>query len=115
MDEPATLHRRDFARQLTAGVAGGALGFMAGSTTAQEAEPEAPPHPPSLAALRLAAVMTECPGDHWTEETLSEVLGDIRADIARGKVLSEFPLHNGDDPATIFMAPAPPHHGGAAE
>ncbi|MBI1345831.1 hypothetical protein GC163_06035 [bacterium] len=115
MSETVNLHRRDFARHLTAGVAGGTLGMMAGNTVAQDTEQSEPPKPPSLAALRLAAVMTECPGEHWTQETIAEVLGDIRADIARGKALSEFPLQNGDDPATIFMAPAPPYEAGDAE
>ena len=115
MHDSAHLHRRDFARHLTAGVAGGTLGYMARNTVAQDTEPGETPKPPSLAALRLAAVMTECPGEHWTEETIAEVLSDIRADIARGKVLSEFPLQNGDDPATIFMAPAPPYEAGHAK
>lgn len=111
--ESTALRRREFGRIVTAGLSGTALGFVSGEALAQEAKPDEPPRPPSLATLMLAAVVTECPGDHWDDEMLQNVLSDIRGDQARSRQLSAYPLKNGDDPATVFVAPALPHAGGS--
>jgi hypothetical protein len=105
------MDRREFARWLS----GGALGSVVASTTSavtiaaeEQTSDESPPVPteraPTPAELLLTTVYLMCPGEHWTPETLRDVLGDIESDLERGRILSAFPLTNGDDPATIFPA-----------
>jgi hypothetical protein len=100
---PPPLPRREFARVLAAGVSGCALG-LSGSTEAAAQEAEEKPKLPSVPALILAQIVSECPGDHWTEETLDSVLGDIRGDLSRGRLLKSVPLTNADEPGPIFAA-----------
>ena len=44
------------------------------------------------------------PSDKLTEEAIKEIQSDIARYLAASKVLSTFPLENGDAPATWFRA-----------
>ena len=101
------LDRREFARWLIAGA--GTAGLAAGTALADEKvstpkDPvEAPPRPVTVDDLLLAQVVALCPGEHWDEATLVNVLNDIRGDRARGRQLSARALQNHDEPAAIFV------------
>lgn len=102
MPDPVPLPRREFARTLAAGVSGYALGTT-GAVAAQE--PEKPPVAvPPPEALILTQIVADCPCEHWNEDTLASVLGDIRGDLARGKTLRSVPLTNADEPGPLFAA-----------
>lgn len=103
MDETAeSVDRRQFARLLLAGVSGTAAGLA----TTDAAEPAgAEPAPPPLDALLLAQIVAMCPGDHWDEAMLTDVLNDLRGDLARGRQLSAYRLSNSDEMALVFLAP----------
>jgi hypothetical protein len=109
MPEPAPLPRREFARVLAAGVSGYAL------RTAETAAAQEPAKPPVLVpppeALILTQIVADCPSEHWNEDTLASVLGDIRGDIARGKTLRSVPLINADEPGPMFAAYRSPAKG----
>jgi hypothetical protein len=103
--DAAPLPRREFARVLAAGFSGcvvGSAGMAAVDAQDQPAEPR--PKPPSPSALVLAQLVTDCPSEHWNEETLGHLLAEVRADIARGKLLKSVPLTNADEPGPIFAA-----------
>ena len=102
-DSSTALNRRTFAQQLAAGV-GGLSCWPVTTAFVQPAEVE----PPSPAMLLLAAVVSECPGEHWNERLLADVLQDIEGDLSRGRQLRTVPLTNAAEPATIFRAPAVP-------
>lgn len=103
MDEAAdTLDRRQFSRVLLAGVSGTAVGVSAASSAEPEQPPKAPPPPE---ALLLAQIVSLCPGDHWDEAMLQDVLNDLRGDLARGRQLSAYPLSNSDEMALVLLAP----------
>lgn len=97
------LPRREFARVVAAGASGFALGTQA-PTTSQAQDPPKPPTPPSPAALILAQIVADCPSEHWNDETLAGLMGDVRGDIARGKTLRAVPLTNADEPGPLFAA-----------
>jgi len=54
--------------------------------------------------LWLARVKQAYPSDKLTEEAIKEIQSDIARYLAASKVLSTFPLENGDAPATWFRA-----------
>lgn len=103
----SSIDRREFARWLIAGA--GTAGLAAGTALAddQASTPketsDAPPHPVTVDELLLAQVVALCPGEHWDEATLVNVLNDIRGDRARGRQLSGQALKNHDEPASIFV------------
>lgn len=103
----ASIDRRGFGRSVAAGFAGGVVAAAVPATVVSQDTPPPATRPPSLAALQLGQVVTLCPGDHWDDATLEAVLNSLRGHLGRSRSLSAFPLQNGDDPATIFSAPAP--------
>ena len=62
------------------------------------------PATPSQEVLLLTYLTQQYPNDHLNEITLQGIYGDIRGDRARGRVLSEFPLKNSDEPSFVFQA-----------
>ena len=48
--------------------------------------------------------MRRYPSDHFDDKAVRGIFGDLRGDVARGRVLSEFPLKNSDEPAFVFQA-----------
>lgn len=69
----------------------------------EAAEPEAEAEAPVEVVL-LTYLVRRYPSIHLDDEALRGIFGDIRGDVARGKVLSEFPLKNSDEPAFVFQA-----------
>ena len=119
MRDMPSIDRRQFAKQLT--VASGAVAAVitasldqsiaedrASEKAADEAQetrsrPEAAqPVPQEL--LLLSLLMRRYPSDHFDEAALKGIVADLRGDIARGAVLSEFGLKNSDEPSSVFRA-----------
>ncbi len=106
------MRRREFARQLTVG----AGGLAAALTTAQALGAETPPAPklpeepaakveppaPPLEVLLLTYLVRTYPSDNYNDVAIQGIFRDLRGDLARGKLLSEFPLKNSDEPAFVF-------------
>ncbi len=105
MDEatPASVTRRDFAQQLALGI-GLSATTVTSSATAQEPEKKDQPRPATPAELILTGIVQQYPSEHYTEEVIEGIFGDIRGDLARGRELSKFTLQNSDEPAFVFAA-----------
>lgn len=101
--ESDPLPRREFARMVASGIGGLTLGTSTAPVVAQE-PPAEPPKPPSVPTLILAQIVTDCPSEHWNDDTLGSLMGDIRGDLARGKSLRSVPLSNADEPGPVFAA-----------
>lgn len=103
--ESSTCSRRDFAQSLalSVGLGTAAATLPVSTAIAQEPEKEKPrlPAPPDLI---LASLVQQYPSEHYTEEILEGIVGDIRLDLARGRELSKFGLQNSDEPAFVFSA-----------
>lgn len=72
-----------------------------------EPPPEEPREPvvrPTEEALLLTCLTQRYPSEHFDEEALQGIYRDLRGDVARGRILSEFPLKNSDEPAFAFRA-----------
>lgn len=99
----APLPRREFVRDASLVLAAGIVG-AASSARADEPKPDEPPRPPSTPALILAALLQQYPSERFDEAAVEGVFQDIRLDLSRGRELSQFPLQNADEPATVFAA-----------
>lgn len=53
---------------------------------------------------RLKIIQQQYPDTRLTADILEHIRHDIHADVERSKVLSRFPLTNGDEPAFRFAA-----------
>lgn len=104
--------RREFAQQLTVG-AGGLAAALATSQALGTETPPAPKLPEEPAAkdehpapppevLLLTYLVRTYPSDNYDDFAIQGIFRDLRGDLARGKVLSEFPLKNSDEPAFVF-------------
>ena len=105
MSEPSSTFcsRRDFAQSLACGLG---LGVTAGvthspSVLAQEPDKDKP-RLPTPTELVLTLLVQQYPSEHYTDEVLEGIAGDIRVDLARGRELSKFALQNSDEPAFVF-------------
>jgi hypothetical protein len=114
-----SINRREFTSELAAAAATAStasflaaapsgLDAVADETNAkpaaeQEREPEPEP-PKSQSDLLVEVVRQRYPDERLTPEILSKIRGDVQADQHRGKVLSDYPLKNSDEPAFIFAA-----------
>ena len=67
-------------------------------------EDSEPPALPSEEVLLLACLMQRYPSNHFDEAARQGIYLDLRGDLARGRVLSEFPLKNSDEPCFAFRA-----------
>ena len=63
-----------------------------------------PPELPPAEVILLTYLTRRHPSDHYDEAAIQGIFRDIRGDIARGKLLSEFLLTNADEPAFVFAA-----------
>ena len=117
MHDDGRFNRRQFSRQLAMGT-----GCLAASLTAIPALGDEVPPPPNLPedgasaktpekpgrqepppeVLLLTYLVRTYPSDHFDDEAIQGIFRDIRGDLARGEVLSEFPLKNSDEPVSAF-------------
>lgn len=58
--------------------------------------------PEELALLNV--LMRRYPSDHYDRTAIRGIFSDLRGDVARGQILSQFPLMNSDEPGSIFRA-----------
>lgn len=106
-----SLTRRAFAHQFALGVTGASA--FAGTALAQEAKApkkdsdatgsEERQLPPEEAYL-LGLILRRYPDKRLDEAAVTAIIKDIRGDVMRGRVLSNFPLQNGDEPNPGFRA-----------
>lgn len=66
----------------------------------QDDEPREIPEPVYL----LGAILKHYPDKRLDEAAITGILKDINGDLARGRVLSNFPLKNSDEPGYVFRA-----------
>ncbi len=65
--------------------------------------PEEPREIPEHLYL-LGAVLRHYPDKRLDEAAITGIMRDIVGDLAKGKVLSNFPLKNSDEPGYVFQA-----------
>jgi hypothetical protein len=110
INDPPRIDRRQFTQGLLAATAVGSVGL---STTqnghtddklTEQAANQAAPDRPALAdeLLLLNLIVQRYPSEHYDAEVLRGIYGDLRGDVARGRILSEFPLKNSDEPCFAF-------------
>ncbi len=113
MQDVPSIDRRQFAKQLStvSGVVAIALAASLNQASAAEREPEQQPDgkpeaakPVSQELLLLNLLVQRYPSEHFDEVALRGIVADLRGDIARGRVLSEFGLKNSDEPSSVFRA-----------
>ena len=115
MSEQHRIDRRQFAGSLAAGSTAITATLISARANAADdpasnkpkeepksGEMAAKPIRPSEEALLLTCLTQRYPNDHFDEATLQGIYRDLRGDVARGKILSEFPLKNSDEPAFVF-------------
>ena len=105
------IDRRQFAESLAIG--SGAVAALMSSTLSLNADdklaeepkesPAIPPRP-SEEVLLLTCLMQRFPSEHFDEAAIQGIFRDLRGDLARGRILSEFPLENSDEPCFEFRA-----------
>ncbi len=109
MSQHKELDRREFTRQIMAGC--GVLTLTVEPASSAEPPPPALPEDPRpepweetppVELLILTALVRNYPSEHYTDEVLRGMYGDIAGDLHRGKLLRTVPLTNGDEPATVF-------------
>ncbi len=70
-----------------------------------DVKPSAVPElPPNDEVLLLTYITQRYPSSHYDDAALQGIYRDIRADLARSRILSEFPLKNSDEPCLVFRA-----------
>ena len=105
------IDRRRFAESLVAST--GAVTALIGSSLSVNAEDKPPADPgaapaapsrPSEEVLLLTCLMQRYPSEHFDEAAIQGIFRDLRGDLARGRILREFPLQNSDEPCFEFRA-----------
>jgi hypothetical protein len=114
MNNQEPMDRRRFAGQLIAGT--GLAAAAAGWSVVTGSDAEVPPPPklpedrgeaasePPAEVYLLTYLVRSFPSEHFDDQALQAIFRDIRGDVARGRVLAEFPLKNSDEPAFAFAA-----------
>ena len=59
---------------------------------------------PSEELLLLNLLIQRYPSENFDDAALRGIFGELRGDLARGRVLSAFPLRNADEPSFVFRA-----------
>lgn len=59
---------------------------------------------PSEELLLLNLIVQRYPSERFDDEAIRGIYGEIRGDLARGRILSQFPLKNSDGPSPAFAA-----------
>lgn len=107
LSNPTALTRRDFGWAVASSAATATLTSPAGGedskTIAPDKSKEEPREIPEPVYL-LGAIARHYPDQRLDEVALSGILRDITGDLARSKVISNFPLKNSDEPSYIFQA-----------
>jgi len=115
-DTSLSCTRRDFATSLACGLGLGATAGLTHAPTVHAQEPEKDkPRLPTATELVLTLLVQQYPSEHYTDEVLEGIAGDIRVDLARGRELSRFALQNSDEPAFVFSAYRSDRPHGASE
>ena len=117
MSDPHRIDRRMFAGALattsTAAISVLASSFAAKSedkpASEKKEEPRAgevaeKPATTAVELLLLKTITQQYPSEHYDDAALQGIYRDLRGDSARGRILSEFALKNGDEPAFVFKA-----------
>lgn len=95
--------RRDFAQSLACGLGIGATAGLTHAPMALAQDPDKDkPRLPTATELVLTLLVQQYPSEHYADEVLEGIAGDIRVDLARGRELSKFALQNSDEPASVF-------------
>lgn len=111
--EPSIVSRRDFGLALVTGATAATLPSVVvadDKTKAAPAEKVAPPPMPDEPReipehlYLLGAVLRHYPDKRLDEAAITGIMRDIVGDLAKGKVLSNFPLKNSDEPGYVFQA-----------
>lgn len=109
---PTPYSRRDFGFALATGATSAAVASVAATAADQKLpaatavapdktnEPQDVPEPVYL----LGAVLKHYPDQRLDDAAIGGILRDIKGDLARGRVLSAFPLKNSDEPGYVFQA-----------
>lgn len=98
-----TVNRREFARLVGIGALSG--GLTGTPASARGDEPQSPPAPQEVAPEEhlLAVVKQMYPHENLTPEVCASIENELRGQIARGKLLRNFSLENGETPF-VFRA-----------
>ena len=109
MPDHNPIDRRQFVETLLAGTGAIAALISPSLSLADEDKPpveakEAAAARPSEEVLLLTCLMQRYPSEHFDEAAIQGIFRDLRGDLARGKILSEFPLENSDEPCFEFRA-----------
>jgi hypothetical protein len=107
------LNRRDFTRNVTAGLVGASAastGLAVGSEQTEKPPENAAPEPEtkeepqeiSEAGWMLGLILKRYPDERLDEASIRGIVGDIHADMARSRLLSSYPLENSDEPGYVF-------------
>jgi hypothetical protein len=115
MTKNLRIDRRQFAKGLVTAssvvVAGSAVSLNAAPDEKPATETKDPAKPGADASdpvelpeelLLLNCLMQRYPSEHFDEAAIRGIFRDIRGDLARGRILSEFPLKNSDEPCYVF-------------
>jgi hypothetical protein len=113
MSEPYRIDRRHFAESLALGTSAIAslLPFALSAEEKSAVEPKEDaktvevaevPVRPSEEVLLLTCLTQRYPSEHFDDAVLQGIYRDLRGDVARGRILSEFPLKNSDEPSYLF-------------
>lgn len=118
-DEQDRILRREFGWHLLTATAitSGTAGVISSSRLLVAAEdppapklpedPQPKPAEPALPppeALLLTYLVRQYPNNNFDKQAIQGIYRDIQGDIARGKILSDFPLTNSDEPTFHFAA-----------
>lgn len=102
MSTAENLHRREFAWQCVGGIGAMSVAARQSSGAALPDEPQPEESPPPVESLLLTALVRNYPSEHYTDEVLKGLFGDIAGDVARGKQLRRVALENHVEPACVF-------------
>lgn len=130
MSHSSRIDRRQFAGSLLAATSAGVLLTTSSSVATEDDNPpsEKPPQDspteakheekttepapetvpektyPPQEILLLTCLIQRYPSKHFDETALQGINRDLRGDLVRGRILSEFPLKNSDGPGFVFQA-----------
>lgn len=110
MTESSSVDRRQFARTLLA-ISGIAAVTPISDNSADDKTPAAangagkpnePDERPTEEFLLLNCLLQRYPSEKFDEAAVRGIYRDLRGDVARGRILSAFPLKNSDEPSFVF-------------
>lgn len=96
---PTPISRREFAS-----LAAAATALSAAANLPAADDKPGSPKPPSPVDLLVDLVRQKYPHERLDEAAIDEIRSDFQHFLARSRVLSSFPLQNGDEPGFMFSA-----------